>query len=232
MEKILLIDKPKGMTSHDVVNRIRRDYPREKVGHTGTLDPLATGLLIILIGKATKRQAEFLGLDKEYEIEITFGRETNTFDADGKVISEVPRENLRDLTKRRVAEALKSFRGEMKQTVPPYSAVKIKGKKLYELARKGEIGKIELPQRKVRIKKIELLDFEPFSPTSLPKVHLRVSCSKGTYMRSLAHDLGEKLGLGGYISKLKRTRIGPYKLERRTGLEPATFSLEGRRSTN
>lgn len=216
MNKILLVSKPQGPTSHDIVEEIRKKYPGEKVGHAGTLDPMATGLLIILIGGATKKQAEFMGLEKEYKIEITFGKETDTYDAEGKVISKVSRKELEDLTEERVKEALKNFRGEIEQTVPPYSAVKVGGKKLYELARKGRLDKTKLPKRRVQIKEIEFLNFERLGSSSPPRANLRIVCSKGTYMRSLAHDLGKQLGIGGYLSKITRTRIGSYKLEQAT----------------
>ncbi len=216
MSKILLVNKSQGPTSHDVVEKIRKKYPGEKVGHAGTLDPMATGLLIILIGGATKKQAEFMGLEKEYKIEITFGRETDTYDAEGKVINEVSGKGLKDLTGKRVEEALKNFRGEIEQTVPPYSAVKVKGKKLYELARKGKLAKTKLPKRRVQIKEIEFLNFRQLDNTSPPRINLRIVCSKGTYMRSLAHDLGKQLRVGGYLSKITRTRIGSYKLEQAT----------------
>jgi len=213
MEKILLIDKPKGITSHDVIKEIRKQYPREKVGHAGTLDPLATGLLLVLVGNATKQQSEFTSLSKEYEIEVTFGHETDTYDKQGKITKIYQKENLKKLTEEEVRKYLQRFVGEIEQTVPFFSAVKVDGKKLYELARKGDMDKTILPKRKITINKIELTKFSSLSLNSLPKAKLRVSCSKGTYMRSLAHDLGQALDTGGYISQIRRTRIGKYSVK-------------------
>ncbi len=221
---VLLINKPKGPTSFDVVARIRRMTDAKKVGHAGTLDPLASGLLIVLVGPATKKQAEFMGLDKEYLAEITFGRETETYDAEGKIIGE-NREASEKLTGDKVTEALKLFEGEIAQTVPAYSAVKVKGKKLYNLSRQGHIGSIILPHRIVTIYKIDLLQFIKSTPLDLPRAVIKVTCSKGTYIRSLASDLGKKLGCGAYLSELTRTRIGPYSLDSSLSIEEFTQSF-------
>lgn len=210
MDIILVVNKPKGWTSHDVVNKVRRIYGVKKVGHAGTLDPMATGVLIVLVGDATKRQKEFMGMEKEYEAEITFGAETDTYDAEGIVaIERSSNQAVKNLTRDKIKRILGEFEGEIEQTVPPYSAVKVKGKRLYELARKGKIGNVKLPKRKVFIKEIRLLDFQQ---GNLPKARIRVVCSKGTYIRSLAHDLGQKFGCGAFLSELVRTRVGKFKL--------------------
>ena len=154
---ILLVDKPTGITSHDVVYKVRKKTGVKRVGHTGTLDPLATGLLIVLVGREfTKRQTEFLKLDKDYICEAQLGVETDTYDVDGKTIKEASWEELKKITETDFKRALDNFRGEINQTVPPYSAVKIKGEKLYEKARKGEIIQEDLPSRRVLIKELKL----------------------------------------------------------------------------
>ena len=219
---VLLIDKPKGITSHDVVDEVRKLTGEQKVGHAGTLDPMATGLLIVLVGRgATKRQSEFMGLEKEYVAEVTFGLETDTYDADGKTANRAPLPAVRKLKRKDVEKELKSFGGFVEQQVPPYSAVKINGKPLYKYARGGRLDEITLPMREVEIKKLELLEFYPMDSRAnlLPKVRLRVVCSKGTYIRSLAHDLGQKLGTGAFLSALRRTRIGQYCVENAVSLE-------------
>jgi tRNA pseudouridine55 synthase len=199
----LLVDKPEGMTSHDVVDYLRRITKIKKIGHAGTLDPIATGLLILGIGReATKKLSEFQKLDKEYIAKIKLGSKSDTFDKEGK-IEEIKFEKIP--TKEEIEEVLKSFCGEILQTPPPYSAKKIKGKKAYELARKGM--KTELSPVKVKIYQIEILNY------SFPYLEIKVSCSSGTYIRSLANDIGEKLKAGGLIEELRRTKIGNFKVE-------------------
>lgn len=227
-EGILVINKPKGLTSHDVVARVRRTYGVKKVGHAGTLDPLAEGVLIVLVGQATKRQSEFMEMEKEYKAEITFGAETDTYDSEGKIKLKVKSQKLKLLSEEMVRGKLQGFMGEIEQTVPPYSAVKVGGKKLYQLARRGKISEVKLPKRKVTIYNLELLDFRPldprdetFGPENLPKAKLRIVCSRGTYIRSLAYDLGRKLGCGAFLSGLVRTRVGRYSLAKALTL---TFS--------
>jgi len=302
MNKIFLIDKPEGITSHDVVDKVRAATGQQKVGHAGTLDPMATGLLIVLVGRgATRKQSEFMGLEKEYIAEVTFGLETDTYDAEGEVVNSVfggeflkaklwdrslklsffpsPPKVLLELKNKNIEETLKEFQGKIEQQVPPYSAVKINGTPLYKYAREGRLDDVELPVREVEIKEIELVEFKPFCPfghdssehsrnelpdecchsgegfpkppiespctkrsypcvkdsslqndstggafrsgtqtyegqdDQLPKAKIRVVCSKGTYIRSLAHDLGQKLGTGAFLSALRRTRIGEYSVE-------------------
>lgn len=203
-EGILLVDKPAGITSHDVVDIIRRDSGIKKVGHAGTLDPMATGLLIMLLGSFTKRSIHFSGYDKEYEAALRLGAATDTGDKEGRVIWEKDlslfEEGLKGLER-----VFESFKGDISQLPPMFSAKKIKGKKLYELARKGIVVKRE--PRTVSIKDIKILDI------SLPEVKFHVRCSKGTYIRQLAHDIGEKIGCGAHLTALRRTKIGPYCLK-------------------
>jgi tRNA pseudouridine55 synthase len=194
LEGVLLVDKPSGMTSHDVVDRVRRVLHMKRIGHAGTLDPMATGLLIILVGKATRLSQYLMSLDKEYEGTITLGQTTNTHDAEGEVVltREVPA-----LTREALAEVMATFVGDQYQTPPMFSAKKQDGVPLYKLARKGR--EVEREPRFVRVSSFELLRFE------LPQFDVRLRCSKGTYVRTLAHDLGEKLGCGAHLSALRRT---------------------------
>ena len=211
--QIILADKPCGMTSHDVVDYYRKKLGIKKVGHAGTLDPFATGLLIILAGNAAKQQSNFMKLDKEYEATVTFGQERDSYDSQGEIIAECPIDKLGQLSEEKVKKELVGFTGLIKQTVPAYSAVKFKGKKLYEYARAGQSDELVLPTRKVTITRIDLLEFCPLIEGSLPWAKLRIACSSGTYIRSLAHDLGNKLDVYGYISQLRRTKIGGYSVD-------------------
>lgn len=198
---ILLLDKPSGITSHDAVDRIRRITHQRSVGHVGTLDSAAEGLLLLCLGKATKIARFLSGLDKTYEAQITLGLESKTYDAEGLDPAAIGKP-IPQLDEKAISELLAKFTGSVLQTVPAYSAVHVDGKRLYELARAGQA--VELPQREVKIYKLELLSFES------DKLQLRVSCSKGTYIRSLAHDIGRQIGCGGYLSYLRRTAIGPH----------------------
>lgn len=198
----LNIYKPVGMTSHDVVAVLRRVTKIKQIGHTGTLDPFAEGVLPVCIGKAT-RLIEYLQDDKEYLATVQFGASTNTFDLDGeKTFTSDKR-----VKKEEIIEALKSFEGEISQLPPIFSAIKVKGKKLYEYARKGE--EVEIQPRKVFIENIELNSFDEESQ----QAQVLIKCSKGTYIRSIANDLGEKLGCGGYLVKLVRTQAGNFRVE-------------------
>ena len=201
---IYLIDKPQGLTSHDVVDIVRKKLKVKRVGHTGTLDPLATGLLIILVGRQyTKKQNQYLKQDKQYQVTIKLGVETDSYDSDGQVVKKVSLNSVKKITKQNIITALKKFQGEIKQTVPPFSAVKVKGKKLYQLARQNKII-TKLPVKTVTITNLKLLSFS----TKTFKVKLLVDCSSGTYIRSLAHDLGSLLAVGAHITQLRRTKIG------------------------
>lgn len=207
----LLIDKPVGPTSFNIVSKIRRALTprvntgekkkRIKVGHAGTLDPLASGLLIIAVGKATKQIHQFVGLDKTYETEVTLGATTETDDAEGKPVA-TP--NAIEPTKKEVQTVLQSFIGTQLQTPPIFSAKKQDGVRLYKLARQGKTTDIK--QHQLTIFDIKLLQYE------YPKLIMEVHCSSGTYIRSLARDIGKKLQTGGYVSKLKRTAIGKHHL--------------------
>lgn len=211
---ILLVDKPQGKTSHDIVDDIRWFLGTRKVGHTGTLDPNATGLLVLCIGKALK-VIEFLeNFDKEYEVTIHLGLTTDSDDAWGNKLKEC---DVSYLNAESIREALLSFRGDILQKPPIYSAVKIKGVKLYELARRGK--EIDLPERKVTIKSISDIKID------LPLVHFRIICSKGTYIRSIARDLGEKLGCGGIVKSLRRIACGHFRVEKAIKLDEANVDV-------
>lgn len=213
---IVLVDKPAGITSHDVVNRIRKATGIKKIGHAGTLDPLATGLLIILISREfTKQQAKFLKKDKQYLVTGRLGMTTDSYDIDGRVVEEVEKEKVEKISKEEIETALQSFKGEITQTVPAYSAVKVKGKKLYQLARKDKIDLKRLPKRRITIQNIEMTEFDKGKGEFI----LKVDCSSGTYIRSLIHDLGQKLGVGATVVQLRRTKIGKMKVEDGVKLE-------------
>lgn len=199
----LLIDKQKGITSHDVVQKIRRLTKTKKVGHAGTLDPNATGLLIIAIGRDSTKKLGNLTLHttKEYEAEIHLGEVRDTYDAEGKIISK----NDFEPTKETVTKAVKSFVGTSNQTPPIYSAIKLNGKKAYELARKGK--DVVLKKRKITIHSIESISYR------YPTLKFVVACSAGTYIRSLAFDIGETLTCGAYLKNLRRTKIGDFDVK-------------------
>ncbi|MFB6246950.1 MAG: tRNA pseudouridine(55) synthase TruB [Salinibacter sp.] len=195
-----LIDKPKGLTSFDVVERVRAGSGVTKVGHAGTLDPLATGLLIVLVARpATRLQEAFMHLPKTYEGTMRFGERTPSHDAETEVTE---RADVSGLSREDIEDVCDQFRGEIQQVPPMYSAVKVDGERLYQKARRGET--VERPPRQVQIDELEILDW------ARPEMRFRVSCSKGTYLRSLARDLGEALDVGAHLGALRRTRIGPY----------------------
>ena len=190
------------MTSHDVVEKLRRILNFKKIGHAGTLDPNASGILLACLGKATKITKFLTEYDKEYEAVIKLGITTDTYDQEGKIIQ--IKDDLK-ISEEEVRRAVESFRGEIWQTPPLYSAIKQKGKKLYQYARAGK--QVERKKRKVFIKDIRILEI------NLPYVKLKVNCSKGTYIRSLANDIGERLGCGAHLFSLCRTRVGPFELK-------------------
>lgn len=206
---LLVIDKPLGMTSRAALDRAARWFPRRtKLGHTGTLDPLATGVLLLCMGHAT-RLADFVqAMPKSYESEFTLGATSATDDAEGPIVAAhdavIP-------TRIEVESVLQSFVGEIEQMPPAYSAVKVGGKRAYELSRRGRVA--DLTARTVRVDSIEILDYQH------PKLRLRIDCGKGTYIRSLARDLGQRLNCGGYVSRLRRTRIGPFRAEQAVSLD-------------
>ena len=201
LDGALLIDKPPGMTSHDVVDRIRRHYGIKKVGHCGTLDPAATGLLILVLGKATKLSEKLMGDDKVYEGTMKFGEATDSYDADGEIVSSLP---VPPLTLDELNRLADTFVGDLLQEPPMVSAVKQNGVPLYKLARKG----IEV-ERKPRLIHIYTYRFLSYAE---PVAHFKVACTKGTYIRSLAHDLGGKIGCGAHLTSLRRTTSGKFDI--------------------
>ena len=198
----LLVDKPSKLTSHDVVDRIRRHFGFRKVGHCGTLDPAATGLLIIVLERATKLQANLMSEDKTYEGVMQLGTTTDSQDSDGEVLAEKP---VPPLTEADIESVLAKFRGDLQQIPPMVSAIKHEGTPLYKLARKGKT--VEREPRLVHIYDLRLLKLD------LPHVHFRVSCTKGTYVRTLCHDIGETLGCGAHLAELRRTRSGKFDVK-------------------
>lgn len=229
---MLLINKPSGPTSHDIIDKIRRIMGEERVGHTGTLDPFAKGLLIVLVGrKETRKQTEFLNMDKVYEATIVLSEERITDDITGDVRhvkSKIRNQKLnlqskiQKLPKITIIKVLKSFEGEQMQMPPDYSAKKVKGRRAYELARKGE--KIKLKPKKIKVFYIKLLGYK------WPEVKIEVKVSSGTYIRALARDIGRVLGVGAYLSELKRTQIGKYKLKNAKTIEELKKSVEYQRT--
>lgn len=205
---ILLVDKPSEWTSHDVVAVVRRTFRIEKVGHCGTLDPAATGLLILVLGKATKFSQILSGNDKTYECVMRIGIETDSYDMDGAVTSE---KDWSSVTEKEVRDAVKKFTGKILQIPPMVSAKKVGGKKLYELARKGKT--IEREPVPVEISSIDITKIE------LPDVYMTVSCTKGTYMRSLCFDIGNVLGCGATLFSLRRTKSGLFSVDNAMALE-------------
>lgn len=204
----LNVYKPVGMTSHDVVSKLRKLTNIKQIGHTGTLDPFAEGVLPVCIGKAT-RLIEYLDDDKEYLASVQFGTSTTTYDIEG----EVTFTSDKKITAENIKNSLKDFEGEILQYPPIYSAIKVKGKKLYEYARSGQEVKID--PRKVTIENIELKSFDE----ELQQAEILIKCSKGTYIRSIAHDLGQKLECGANLIKLVRTQAGKFKVENSVKLE-------------
>ncbi len=224
---VLLVDKPLRWTSHDVVAKVRSLSGIKTIGHTGTLDPLATGLLILLVGKQyTKRQSEFLKMDKEYVCQAQLGLETDTYDLDGMVVNRASWSAVAKISQNDLSQILPNFQGKIHQTAPAFSAVKIKGKKLYDLARQAKIDTRTLPVREITINRLELLDF--FADEKMKKIFftLRVSCSSGTYIRSLIHDVGQVLGVGACIVSLRRMSIGPYLVEEAIKLEDLAAKID------
>ena len=204
LDGILLVDKPADHTSHDVIARLRGKLRMKRIGHAGTLDPMATGLLVVLVGKATSVSQYLISLDKEYTGTIKLGVTTNSQDADGEVL--VTRPVSPSLTEAEVLAAIKTMLGDQYQMPPMFSAIKIDGVPLYKLARKGE--EIVREPRFIRVASWDLTRFAP------PELDFRVRCTKGTYVRTLAHDLGEKLGCGAHLTALRRTGTDKLTLER------------------
>ncbi len=208
MDGILLIDKPKDWTSHDIVAKLRGILGTKKIGHTGTLDPMATGLLVICIGRATKLVDYLMSDDKEYIADILLGKTTTTDDVEGEILTtnEVPK-----ISKVELLDILENFKGKLKQAPPKYAAIKVNGRKLYDYARKGI--EIDVPKRDIEILKLDL------KSQTENQFKIDVKCSKGTYIRSLARDIGEKIGCGATLCGLRRTIVGNYKVENAQTIE-------------
>ena len=203
MDGILLVDKPILWTSHDVVDFVRRVTGQKRVGHAGTLDPMATGLLALLVGEATKSSAEFMGMDKDYRGSMRLGMVTDTWDLEGRILSEKSAEAV---DRGKVEKIFSSLTGTQSIIPPSYSALRKEGKRFYELARQGVM--LEPPPREITVSEFRLEHFET------PEAYFFMSCSKGTYVRSLCHIVGEKAGCGAVLSSLVRTRIGPWHLSK------------------
>lgn len=216
---LLLVDKPKEYSSFDVIRDLRRSTGVKKMGHTGTLDPMATGLLVLCLGEATKLVPYLTVDDKSYEAEVTFGISTDSFDADGEVTDRNQVEELVHLNEDLVRDALAQFLGTQEQTPPAFSAIKVNGERLYEKARRGE--KVVVPSRVVTFYELAFLHFFKGDGTlsCLPRAHVRVKCSKGTYIRSLATDLGAKLNVCAHLTSLRRTEAGGFKIEQAVTLD-------------
>ena len=216
---LLLVDKPSGPTSHDVVAKIRHRFRIPKVGHGGTLDPMATGLLVILLGKGTKISERVMGHDKTYAGTLRLGIETDSQDADGQIVAE---KDATAVTAAQVEAEMKSRLGDQMQTPPMVSAIKIKGVPLYKLARKGET--VDRPPKLIHVYRFELVDFAP------PDVRFVVECTKGTYVRTLAHDIGQALGVGAHLVQLRRTKIGQFDVAQAATLDEllALPTLDGK----
>lgn len=202
MDGIIIVDKPKGYTSHDVVNVVKKTLNTSKVGHTGTLDPNATGVLPVLVGKATKISKYLIEHDKTYIAELALGEKSSTGDIEGEIIE---RKEVPNVTEEQIKEVLQKFLGKQMQTPPIYSSIKINGKKAYEYARSGQT--IEIPAREIEIMEISLLNFEDNIIT------FKVSCSKGTYIRVLCEDIATKLGTVGLMQNLRRTRVDKFDIK-------------------
>jgi len=208
MEGVIVVNKPPGITSHDVVGFIRRKFKMRRVGHAGTLDPLATGVLVMLLGKSTKLFDRFVAFDKSYRATLRLGTKTSTADIMGHVIEEKP---FSGITRSRVEEVFRGFVGDIEQKPPMVSAVKHQGQRLYKIAREGK--SVERAVRKVRVNEVRLLSF------ALPEVEFFMACSKGTYVRQLAEDVGEVLGCGACISQIERTKVGSFDIKDAVKLE-------------
>lgn len=208
MDGIIVVDKPSGMTSHDVVAIVRRTLRFKRIGHAGTLDPLATGVLVILVGKSTRLFDKFVAFDKAYDATLKLGVKTHSADIQGEVLLERPCEGV---TRAMVEGSFRKFTGLIDQVPPMVSAVKHKGERLYKLARKGIA--VERAPRQVRIDALQLLEFAP------PFVKFNLACSKGTYVRQVADDVGEDLGCGACITEIRRTLVGPFTIKEAVRLD-------------
>ena len=220
MNGILIIDKPKEYTSHDVCSKVKKIYGA-KVGHTGTLDPMATGVLPLLLGEGTKLSEYLTNHNKTYEAVLKLGVQTDTLDSEGQVIAkqEVPETSI---DRQRVQQILRECVGKQVQTPPMYSAIKVKGKKLYEYAREGK--KVEIPQRTIEIYEMELLEINQQEK----QIQFKVACSKGTYIRTLCETIAQKLGTIGYMKELRRTKVGEFSLNQAITIEELEKNKESK----
>lgn len=209
--RVLLVNKPFQWTSFDVVNKLRYRLKMKKIGHAGTLDPLATGLLIICTGKMTKRIEEFMGLEKEYTGKFVLGKSTPSHDLETEITEE---KDISSLTEQQINDATLALTGNIRQLPPMHSAIRIGGKRAYQFARQGQ--EIDLKHREVEVKTFEITNI------NLPEASFRIVCSKGTYIRSIARDFGNALGVGAYLTDLCRTRIGTFRLEDALSIDEIT----------
>lgn len=226
---LLVVNKPKNYTSHDIVAIVRKRLNVKRVGHAGTLDPLATGVLLILVGREeTKKQAQYMAGEKEYVAEVTLGQTSATDDAEGPFTAG---QDPTQVTREQIENVLQTFIGEIQQTPPAFSAIQIGGKRLYKIARNirntdnadkihDYTDKMQIPERTVTVHDIELLEYNS------PVLKIKVQCGKGTYIRSLARDIGAKLGVGAYMSELTRTKVGEYSLEQAIELEEIKLVIQ------
>lgn len=205
---LLVIDKPGGITSHDVVDIVRKKLKIKRVGHSGTLDPVATGVLVLLVGKATKLFSQFVHFDKEYEATLKLGIVTSTGDAQGRVLSQ---KDIQHITESEVRDVFSCFIGARQQIPPMVSAIRHQGTRLYELARRGI--EVDRPARPIKIYDLKITRLK------LPEIDFYVKCSKGTYIRRLGEEIGEKLGVGGFISSIRRLSLGPYSIQEAIKIE-------------
>ncbi|MDT9409067.1 tRNA pseudouridine(55) synthase TruB [Corynebacterium rouxii] len=212
---LVIVDKPQGMTSHDVVSKIRRIFSTKKVGHAGTLDPMATGVLVLGLERGTKFLAHMVASTKSYEATIRLGAATTTDDREGEKITSASPDQLAAITDAMISDAVEQFRGSIMQRPAAVSAIKIDGKRAHQRVREGE--KIEIPARPVTISRYDILEIR--RDASFIDIDVEVDCSSGTYIRSLARDLGEELGVGGHLTALRRTQVGPFTLDNAVTLE-------------
>jgi len=211
---LLVVNKPKGITSFDVIRRLRRVTGERKIGHTGTLDPMATGVMVLLFGTATKQAGDYSKLDKSYRTEVTLGSNSSTGDAEGELKGVSDRQPERA----EIENVLEGFVGEITQTPPVYSAIKIGGQEAYKRARRGEA--VDMPSRQVSVHSIKLIDYV------YPVITFEADVSSGTYIRTLAEDIGSKLGTGAYLSSLVRTRVGEFELGQAISLNDTNLTRE------
>lgn len=212
---LVIVDKHEGMTSHDVVSKIRRTFSTKKVGHAGTLDPMATGVLVLGLERGTKFLAHMVASTKSYAATIRLGAATTTDDREGETIASASPDQLAAITETKISDAVKQFRGSIMQRPAAVSAIKIDGKRAHQRVREGE--KVEIPARPVTISRYDILEIR--RDAAFIDIDVEVDCSSGTYIRSLARDLGEELGVGGHLTALRRTQVGPFTLDNAVTLE-------------